>query len=353
MGAVIYRRRVAVLLVAGLLGLDAAQARAQQTPPALLRFLRENIGLSANDIASIERGQPFAKSLDTEGKKDVAVFGIVTVDVPRDSYVRQLRDLQASLRQPTRLRFGVFGEPASVADLQALTMEDQDVAELRKCKPNDCNFKLPATEMRHMREDIGSSGDPRAELTAYARRRLVEYVNDYRARGDSAMVTYDDNGGVRANDAFAALLAQSPYMYQFVPALTRYLTVYPRERLDGVSEALYWSEDAPPHLRRTLSLTHQAIYTPPEFPAMTVIASKQIYATHYFEAALDLTSVIERDQPSGRAGSYVIVLRRYRFDNLPSGGILNIRGRVINNLRSNTVADLARAKQQAERLAGR
>lgn len=345
-------RTFTLVLALGLISMGKL-AGAQQAPPALTRFLREAVGLDASDVASVERGQPFAKALDTEGKRDVAIFGIVTVDVPRESYIRQLRDLQRSLAAPTRLRFGVFGDPASTADLQSLTMEDDDVKELKKCKPGNCNFKLPATEMRRIRDEIGSASDPRAELTTYVRQRLVDYVSAYRARGDSAMLTYDDNGNVRANDAFAALLAQSPYVYQFVPALARYLTAYPRESLEGVSEALYWSEDAAPRLRRTLSLTHQTMYTPPELPGMTVVAAKQIYANHYFEAALDLMSVIDRDQPSGRAGSYVIVLRRYRFDNLPSGGLLNIRGRVINTLRASMADDLSRTKMQAERLAGR
>jgi hypothetical protein len=252
-------------LAIGLLFIGGA-AGAQRAPDALTTFLREGVGLGVRDIADVERGQAFAKALETEGKHDVAIFGIVTIDVPRESYLRQLRDLQTSLRTPTRARFGIFGEPATVADVQSLTVEDKDLDELRKCKPQDCNFKLPATEMQRMRDEIATASDPRAALSAYIRQRLVDYVASYRARGDSAMLRYDDNGNVRANDAFAALLGQSPYMYQFVPALARYLSVYPRERLDGVSEALYWSVDAPPHLRRTLSVTHLVIYTPPELP---------------------------------------------------------------------------------------
>ena len=90
------------------------------------------------------------------------------------------------------------------------------------------------------------------------------------------------------------------------------------------------------------------MYTPPEVTGMTLIASKQIYANHYFEAAFDLTSVIDRNADG--QGSYLLVLRRYRFDNLPKGGILNIRGKVIGSLRDQMLADLQREKTTAKRL---
>jgi hypothetical protein len=38
----------------------------------------------------------------------------------------------------------------------------------------------------------------------------------------------------------------------------------------------------------------------------------------------------------------VLVLRRYRFDNMPSGGLINIRGRAIGALRDQLLADMRR-----------
>jgi hypothetical protein len=53
--------------------------------------------------------------------------------------------------------------------------------------------------------------------------------------------------------------------------------------------------------------------------------------------------VIDRDA-EGQQGSYLLVLRRFRFDNLPKAGILNIRGKVIGSLREQMRADLEREK---------
>ncbi len=147
---------------------------------------------------------------------------------------------------------------------------------------------------------------------------------------------------MHSSAAFAGLLAESPYVYENVPSLGRYLAAYPREKLAGATEVLFWSEDAMPHLRPILSVTHLVVYTPAELPGVTLVAAKQLYADHYFEAALDLTCVVDR-----QGGSYLLVLRRYRFDNMPSGGLINIRGRAIGALRDQLLADLRR--EQAAR----
>ena len=181
-------------------------------------------------------------------------------------------------------------------------VDRKDVADARNCRPGDCDFKLPAVEIQRLRTVIDwSAPDPGPQADAYLRRRLVEYVTAYRARGDSAMVIYEDRTPVRASDAFGDLLAQSPWVYQYVPALHTYLTRYPRERLDGVVDAVYWSVDALPDLRPILSVNHVAVYAPPGAP-FSLAAVKQVYANHYFEAGFDLIALVDRVRPAGGPG---------------------------------------------------
>jgi len=311
-------------------------------PSQLTNFLQQNIGFDAGQLAAIERGEPVVKVLETRDRRDVAVFGVVTMPIGREQYVRALRDFPTSLRTPNRTQLGIFSDPATAADVAAVTINSRDVAEMKSCKPGDCVVKLPATDMRRIHDEMNWSASPadlQTQLNAYARRRLVEYVTDYRQHGDSAMAIYDDRGNMnmRASEAFAAQFAESPYIYQTVPSLRSYFTSYPHGSLPaGAAEVQFWSEDVMPRLRPILSVTHLVVYTPPELPGMTLAASKQIYANHYFEAALDLTAVVDRNP-----GSYLVVLRRYRFDNLP-GGILNIRGRAIGALRDQLTLDLRR-----------
>lgn len=339
-------RSLAAIAALALTAIAATSLQAQSAPASLVSFLRQGIGLDSAQVAAARRGEPVVKVLETgTQRRDVAIFGIVTSNVSREDFTRRARDFQRSLRAPTRSRFGIFGVPATAADVRDVVITPRDVQDMKDCKPGDCVVKLPATDMQRIRAEMNWSApaaDLQTQLNAYARRRLVEYVTDYRARGDSAMAVYDDRStaNVRSRDAFAALLAESPYVYQNVPSLRHYLASYPHDTLSGASEVIFWSEDVLPRLRPILSVTHQVVYTPPEWPYMTVVAAKQIYANHYFEAAVELTGVIERVGPSG--GSYQLVLRRYRFDNLPSGGLLNIRGRAIGALRDQLIADLRR-----------
>src|SRR6266550_3434969 len=280
---------------------------AQHPPASLATFLQQRIGLDSARIASIEHGDAIVKVLDTENKRDVAVA----------------------------------------------TVPAHDVDDVKKCKPGDCKIKLPAAEMQRLQSEIDwSAADPGTQLNAYVRRRLVEYVTDYRKRGDSALVVYDDVGGVHASDAFAALLAQSPYVYQDFPSLRQYLTAYPHAELDGAHEALFWADDSPSGLQPILSVTHQVVFAPSELPGVTLMASKQIYANHYFEAVFDLTGIVDRTREGGKPGIYLVVLRRFRFDDLPSGGIFNIRGKVVGKLRDQLRADLEHQKAASEKALG-
>ena len=314
----------------------------QAAPPQLTQFLQQNIGFTAEQLATVERGEAVVKVLDARDRRDVVVFGIITIPRGREEYIHAFRNFGASLRTPNRTQLGIFSNPATASDVAGVVVNSRDVAEIKNCKPGDCVVKLAAADMQRIHDEINWSApapDVQAQLSAYARRRLVEYVTDYRRRGDSAMAIYDDRGNlnVHASEAFAAQLAESPYVYQTVPSLRNYLANYPRGSLpDGADEVFFWSEDVLPRLRPILSVTHLVVYTPPELPGMTLAASKQIYADHYFEAAVEFAAVVDR-----HPGSYIVVLRRYRFDNLP-GGILNIRGRAINALRDQLALDLKR-----------
>jgi len=81
------------------------------------------------------------------------------------------------------------------------------------------------------------------------------------------------------------------------------------------------------------------------------MASKQIYANHYFEAVFDLTGIVDRTRAGGKPGIYLVVLRRFRFDDLPKG-IFNIRGKVVGKLRDQLRADLEHQKGASEKALG-
>ncbi len=68
------------------------------------------------------------------------------------------------------------------------------------------------------------------------------------------------------------------------------------------------------------------------------------YAKNVSEASLELFDIVDRSVPGDAPGIYLAVERRYRFDNLPRGGLLNIRSRAANGLRDQLIADLRRER---------
>jgi hypothetical protein len=105
-------------------------------------------------------------------------------------------------------------------------------------------------------------------------------------------------------------------------------------------------------LRPILSVNHLTIYSPPELPGTTLLATKQIFADHYFEALFDLTTAIDRPgAPSGQ-GMYLLVIRRFRFDRMPSVAMVSLKGKVEGKLRDQLGQDLEHAKRRAEEPAG-
>ena len=184
-------RRAACALAA--CALSAGAARAQDHARTLQDFLVHSIGLKPAQLTALSRGEVVAKVLPTADQQDVAVFAAVHVDVPRAFFVERQRDFAHALLTPNRPAVHLFATPATSADVQAIAISDDDVKDLRACKPNDCNFKLPATDMDSLRALVDlSAPDVRTRVAAYVRQLMIDYVNDYRQRGNTAMLVYND-----------------------------------------------------------------------------------------------------------------------------------------------------------------
>src|SRR5262245_52027824 len=342
--------RIAAVVLAVNSVMVTTHALAQDARTSASDFVIRTVALTAADSARLTRGEVVVRILRTGNDRDIAVAGVVQVDAPRPFFMDRQRDLPRALRTPQRTQVQRFSEPAVIGDVQALVVSADDLKELRACKPKDCNFKLPAADMTRFAATIDMAGpDARERVAADARQRMVEYVNDYRARGNAAMIVYDDRGTVRSSDAFVAMLRDSSLVFSAAPSLGEYLLAYPEKPPPGVTDVIFWSRDEMPHLRPVLRITHESIYSPSDAAGATIVAAKQIYANHYFEAGLEVLAASDRSA-SGSASPGIIVtaVRRYRFDHLPSGGLLNLRSRVINGLRDNVAADLTRLKRESE-----
>jgi hypothetical protein len=281
----------------------------------------------------------------------VAVFGIVGIGVPRKFYVDQIADSPSWVPDHSPSRFGRFSDPAAASDVKAVSVSHDDLEDLKDCRPGSCVMKLSDRSIAYIKANI-DSGSPKTDsiASAYFRRRMIEYVTAYRARGNAALLVYADRKSASAAaQVFRGIVSRSPYMYRHAQSLQKYLENYPKNRPTGAREALFWSEDDLSGARPILSITHQVVYTPPELPTSTLIVSKQLYANHYLDGGLVLADVVDASDASGAAPAiYVVVLSRLHFDNLPSGGLINIRHKVSGKLKDRIAASLGVAKASSE-----
>jgi len=342
-------------LVALVLTLSPARAtepaRSGEAPP-VKEFLSKTLGFDASQLAALDRGEVVSRIIEAQGKLNVAVFGVVALNTSRGRFVEQTLDFGNSLRTPSRVQFGLMATPATEADVQGLSLTDQDVKDLKDCKPNDCKLKLPGILMQRAHSEVDwSRPDVAKQVGVFAQKRVVAYANEYRMHGDSALV-YENVGSVKASDAFVALLAEAQYLPDIQRPMIEYLKQYPRGRLDGVEQAIFWSMDSLKGLKPTLTVNHEVVYAPAAQPGVTLIASRQIFSDRYLEAMLDLTAVAERATPDGKPGIYLLRLRRLRFDRVPTAGPVNISGKVRNAMRDQMEDDLKHIKAMAGKSAG-
>lgn len=323
-------------------------------PPKLADFLRAKAGFTPQELTAAGNGTPVVKVLGDSDAKEIAIIGVVEVHAPRARVVAQVADSLSSQRDPSHLGFGIFSDPAAAGNVAGVRLPHDDVQDLAKCRPGSCKLKLPAQSITDLRSAI----DPRSPAAdsmanAYVARHMVAYITAYRSLGKPALVVYDDQAHpIASSDVWAGILSRSPYMYEYAPTLAAYLANYPEGRPATARETFFWAVNDVPGARPILSITRQVVYQPPELSRTTLIAAQLLYSDHFLDGALDLTAVIDLAD-SGSAGSdtaavAVVILRRLHFNDLPSGGIVNIRGKVTGKLRQRTEAFLRDTKTRSE-----
>jgi len=283
----------------------------------VVTFMRQAVGLTDAQIASVEAGEVVTKQLPAADKAEIAAFGAVRVRGDRAAFLRQAgSDVGRARKSGAILEIGRFSRPPRLEDLAGLTLDEDTFAAVRECKPGDCGIKLSRSAMEKIQGEVDwKAADARSRATHVLEEMLVDYTSAYMKGGTAEMATYaDKQSPIETSAEFGKILTASPYLVEYVPELHRYAEEYPKASLSGAQDFFYWSKDkyAP---KPTVSLFHVVIWNDPQRD-FAVIASKRIYASHYFRAGVELLAAV--DAPDG--GFYLMDLYRARID--PPTGIL-------------------------------
>jgi hypothetical protein len=124
--------------------------------------------------------------------------------------------------------------------------------------------------------------------------------------------------------------------------LRRYLLEFPAVTLPSATSFLYWQETEF-GLKPILRISHMTIR---QGDSETVVASKMIYATHYFWTALDLRTLVP--DPARGNGFWLVTTSRSRTDGLSGLTGLFIRHRVRSEVVEGTLNVLSSTKEKLE-----
>ena len=315
-------------------------------PPALASFLTEEAHATLPDRETLLAGSPLVKLLDADPAKEIAVFGAIWVNAPRSLYVQQVKNIEQFERGSGFRITKRISDPPRADDFAALTISDEDFEDLKDCRIGDCALKLDADGVQALRAEVDwRKPTAKADATALLRRLALDYVNRYREGGNAGLgIHRDRERPTFVGNEFRSMIERLPRLGAELPDLTRYLLDYPNATLKNSTDFLYWQETQF-GLRPTIRMSHLVIQ---DAPGQTVVASKMLYASHYFWTALELRVLLP--DPARGAGFWLVSVNRSRSDGLSGFTGRVIRSRVRSEVENGTRRALTATKARLEAL---
>jgi hypothetical protein len=283
-------------------------ASVAQTNPKLQTYFKDYIGLTDEQIAAIRGGQPFAKNLHSRTADEIFVFGAVYINATPESYLHFAQDFNRLHSVPGFLAIGEFSEPAQLSDLKALTLDSEDIKELRDCKPSDCKIQLPASSIDDIHHMVDwSQLNAEEELDELVRKKVLAHLINYQREGDQVLGIYNDKRNpTEVAEQFKYMLSYSRALPKYLPDFYSYLLSYPTAKPANVENSFYWAK-VKFGLKPTLRIVHVlTLHGDAAVEPVYAIAEKQLYSSHYFETALDLTFCVRDANDTQATGFYLI-----------------------------------------------
>jgi len=181
-------------------------------------------------------------------------------------------------------------------------------------------------ELQRTADPLAPQREQRANriLQTTALDRLIAYQRE----GNEALGSYNDKRDpTEVARQFAYMLSYWKVLPRYLPDFYNYLLAYPKGKPENVQEMFYWAKvrfGLKPTLRVVHALTRKGEH--PDEPAYA-IAEKQLYSSHYFQTAMDLTFCIrDRDEPK-RPGFYLV-----KVMGSEQAGLTGVKGGVVRKV---------------------
>ena len=317
----------------------APAATFSQSNPDLQTFFRQNIGLNEDQVAMIRNGQTVTKTLPSRTPAEIFLFGAVYIHAAPEAYVRFAHDFYRISKLPGYLALGVFNNPPQPSDLKNFAFENDEIQDLNNCKLGACQIQLPASSIQEFQRSINwSAPDVNQQVNRLLQEKALQRLLTYQREGNQALGVYNDkHDQTEVPQQFAYILSYSKALPERLPDFYQYLLAYPNAKPASVEDTFYWARvkfGLKPTLRVVQVVTMSGN---PNDQVAYALAEKQLYSSHYFETALDLSFCVRADDPT-KPGFYLITAMGSEQAGLtgPKGAIVRKEavGRSVSNLRN-------------------
>lgn len=311
----VQRRIATLLLIAGILLVRGSTAAVSDIPPDPFAWLHPAISLDETARSHIDRGDVLVRILPA-GDGELGVFAASRLDTEPEMLATWAASIADLKKSPYVLAVRRFSDPPAIEDLDTLALDDSDLESARRCTPGDCALKIASGDIESLRRAARAGGTQWKDAVQRQFRRIVlDRVNAYEAEGFAGLSPYADRQKrLYPQVAFASLLASSPYLQSD-----------PITDVAARTESFfYWSKEQYGTGKPVITVTHVDVVRPPVPCALRVaLVSTEILATHYRNASIGLTAVVEDVAGQG----YLVYVNRSQLDVL--GGFFGALKRAI------------------------
>ena len=280
-----------------------------------------HLKLKSDDLRIIADKRVVTHALSSKNPKVMAGFGVALADATPAAFVESYKSLDPLHKSPYVIEAGKFSATPSLEDLARLTIDEKDLYALFKAKPGDSNIKLSDQEITRVRAVIGQAArftpQIKTQLATEYKKLLVERVKEYNAGRQALGVFVDKDKPVDAQEAFASLAGEQKEGAGHCSHLYTYLENYPAGAPADSESLIYWAKQKFGDMKPVLTLVHVLIHNEGD---RVFIASKQIYSSHYTEAALSVAELIHFKDALGHSRTVIAYTIRVQADML--GGTL-------------------------------
>lgn len=315
------RRTMVVLLV--FVALYSAREVAAQTSASAQAYFQK-LGLSPDQVNSIKSGQAVATSLNTRNGDEMFIFGAIFVNAAPEAYLKFAEDYDRLRKLDEYIAIQRFSTPPSLADLKGFGFDAEDLKALKDCKPGDCDIQMPGATIGQIRATTNWS-DPNVakKVNQTLQQRVLQRLVEYQKQGSLSGLVYNDKKQpTNSTERFKYLLSFSQ-MPGGLQGFYNYLVNYPKGAPAGTKTWFYWA-NVKFGLKPTLRVI-QVVQSQQKAPAY-VLAEKQLYASHYFATALDLTLLYSSEDPK-KPGFFLVKLLGSEQD-----GLTGFKGSIVRKV---------------------